>query len=234
VDSLRAVLYGVSSQRPSHTVFLAGQPLPLEARMGGIFLGFLCAVALILALGRLRARHPPGGALAAASWGLILVTGLDGLNAFLFDGNLPHLYAPNTPLRLLTGLGAGLAVGLMAVPVVAGVVWAGPAEEASVEDPLELLAGLALVGLAGGLILAGVGVLLWPVALAMLAGVLVAFCVANLYLIALATRRVRQANSLAGLRSGLLGSLGLSLLELAGLAALRTLLIARFGFSWGV
>ena len=33
---------------------------------------------------------------------------------------------------------------------------------------------------------------------------------------------------------GLLGSLGLSLLEVGGLSALRSWLVAAFGFTWGV
>jgi hypothetical protein len=202
--------------------------------MGGIFLGFLCAMAVVAVLGRLRASRRPSGGLAAACWSLVALTGLDGLNAFLYDGNLPHLHAPITAVRLLTGLGAGLGLGLMAVPVVAGVVWSRPTDEASIEDPIELLAGLALAGLIGGLILAGVGALLWPIALAMLAGVLVAFCVANLYVIVLATGRARGAATLTDMRGGLIGSLGLALLELGGLAALRTALIAAFGFTWGV
>ena len=228
------MLNGVSAQRPSHSVFIGGEQLPLEARMGGIFLGFLCAVALVLVFGRLRASQPPHGALGLACWALVALTGLDGLNAFLFDGNLPHLYTPNTALRLLTGLAAGLGVGLMAVPVVAGAVWAQPTDEASVEDPLELLGGLVLVGLVGALVLVGVGVLLWPIALAMLAGVIVAFGVANLYIIVLATGRAHQALSLADARGGLISSFGLTLLELGALAALRSFLAATYGFSWGV
>jgi hypothetical protein len=202
--------------------------------MGGIFLGFLCATLLVIVLGRLRASHPPSGLLGLACWTLVALTGLDGLNAFLSDGNLPHLYPPSSALRLLTGLGAGLAVGLMAIPVVASVVWSQPAEEASIEDPIELLGGLALAGLVGGLILAGVRPLLWPVALAMLAGVVVAFGVANLYVIVLATRRTGQAVTFADLSSGLIGSLGLSLLEIGGLATLRGWLAAGFAFTWGV
>jgi hypothetical protein len=213
---------------------MGGEQLPLEARMGGIFLGFLCAVALLSLLGRLRASQPPGGALGLACWALIALTGIDGLNAFFFDGSLAHLYTPNTELRLLTGLGAGLGVGLMAVPVVADIVWARPQEEASIEDPLELLGGLALAGLVGALVLAGVGVLLWPVALAMLAGVLVAFGVANLYIVVLATGRIHRAVSFADLRGGLMSSLGLTLLEIGGLSALRSFLVATYGFSWGV
>ena len=202
--------------------------------MGGIFLGFLCAVAVVLIFGRLRASQPPHGALGLACWALIALTGLDGLNAFFADGNLPHLYAPNTAVRLLTGLGAGLGLGLMAIPVVAGVLWARPIDEAAIEDPLELIGGLALAGLVGALVLAGVGVLLWPVALAMLAGVVVAFGVANLYIVVLATGRRHQALTLGDARGGLISSLGLTLLEIGALAALRSLLVSTYGFSWGV
>jgi uncharacterized membrane protein len=223
VELIRALLYGVSAQRPSHSVFLGGEQLPLEARMGGIFLGFLCSVAVVVGLGRLR-----------ASWALVALTGLDGLNAFFFDGGLAHLYAPNAALRLLTGLGAGLGLGLMSVPVVASVVWTQPSDEASIEDPVELLAALAVAGLVGALLLAGVGVLVWPFTLAMLAGVIVAFGVANLYIIVLASRRLRQAATLANLSGGLISSLGLTLLELGALSGLRSFLIAAFGFSWGL
>jgi uncharacterized membrane protein len=228
------LLYGVSAQRPSHSVFVGGEQLPLEARMGGIFLGFLCALLLLWVLGRLRASQPPSGALGLACWALVALTGLDGLNAFLFDGHLPHLYAPTTALRLLTGLGAGLGLGLMALPVVASVVWSKASEDASIEDPVELLAGLALAGLLGALVLAGVGVLLWPLAMAMLVGVVVAFGAANLYGVVQLAGRSRQANSVAELRASLISSLGLVLLELGALAALRSWLISAFGFTWGI
>jgi hypothetical protein len=123
---------------------------------------------------------------------------------------------------------------LMSVPVVASVVWSQPTDEASIEDPVELLAALAMAGLVGALLLAGVGVLVWPFALAMLAGVIVAFGVANLYMLVLATGRLRQAATLANLAGGLIGSLGLTLVELGALSGLRSLLIAAFGFSWGI
>jgi uncharacterized membrane protein len=228
------LLNGVSAQRPSHSVFIGGEQLPLEARMGGIFLGFLCAVALVAVLGRLRASQPPQGTLGLACWALVALTGIDGLNAFFFDGNLPHLYSPGTTLRLLTGLAAGLGLGLMAVPVVASVVWSRPSDEASIEDPVELFGGLALAGLVGGLVLAGVGVLLWPIALAMLVGVVVAFGVANLYVMVLATGHAHRAVTLTDVRGGLVSSFGLTLVELGALAALRSFLMATLGFSWGV
>lgn len=232
MSTLRDLLYGVSAQRPSHSLFLAGQQLPLEARMGGIFLGFACAVLLLAGLGRLRAMQPPVAWLGRLCWALIALTGLDGLNAFLYDGNLPHAYAPMAAVRLLTGLGAGFGLGVLAVPVVAGVVWSRPIDEPAVQDPLELGAGLAVAGLLGAMILAGAGSLLWPAAVAMLLAVLLAFGLGNLYVLAVVTGR--RAACLRALWGLLLSSLGLGLVELAGLSSLRAWLAATFGFTWGV
>lgn len=215
-------------------MFVGGQQLPLEARMGGIFLGFLCALLLLAFLGRLRAAQPPGGWLGAACWALVALTGLDGLNAFLFDGNLPHLYAPNTLLRLGTGLGAGLGLGLLAAPVVAGVLWQRPLDDAALEDPVELLAGVGIAGLLGALIIAGVSALLWPVAVAMLLAVLLAFGLANLYVLVLASGRIRQAAGLSDVSGLAVSSVGIAFLELAGLSVLRTWLATAFGFTWGI
>jgi hypothetical protein len=122
----------------------------------------------------------------------------------------------------------------MSIPVVASVVWSHPDDEASIEDALEFSGALAIVGLMGALLLAGVGVLAWPFTLAMLAGVVVAFGSANLYIIVVATGRLRQAATLANLSSGLISSFGLTLLELGALSALRSFLMAAYGFSWGV
>jgi hypothetical protein len=78
-------------------------------------------------------------------------------------------------------------------------------------------------------VLAGVRLLLWPLALAMLVAVLVAFSVANVYLVARVTGG-RQA----GVRGRLISALGLALVELALLSTLRAWLASAFGFTWGV
>jgi uncharacterized membrane protein len=234
VELLRALLYGVSAQRPSHSLFLNGEQLPLEARMGGIFLGFLCAAAYLALLGRLRASYPPGGLIGIACWVLIALTGLDGLNAFLFDGRLPHLYPPSTAARLLTGLGAGLGLGFLALPVVASVVWRRSVDAPALEDIIELAVALAATALIGVLLLFGLPPLLWPTALSMLLSVLIAFGAANLYLIVQATGRSRRASQPADAVGLAVSSVGLALLELAGLSALRSWLVTSYGFTWGI
>jgi Predicted membrane protein (DUF2085) len=201
--------------------------------MGGIFLGFLSAVCLLSVLGRLRARRLPPGWVSVACVALVVLTGVDGLNAFLFDGGLPHAYAPGTPARLLSGLGAGLGLGLLAVPVVAGVVWRKPLDEPALADAVELLIGLVAVGLLGAVLLIGPAPLLWPAAVLMLVSVLVAFGLANLYLLTLIGRHPNQAAAVSDLAGPLVSALGLALVELAALSTLRTSLATTFNVTWG-
>ena len=201
--------------------------------MGGIFLGFLLAVCVLGLLGRWRARRLPPGWLSLCCWALIALTGLDGLNAFLFDGQLAHLYPPGTPARLLTGLGAGLGLGLLAVPVAAGVIWRKPVDEPSIDDPLELLIALAVTGVLATVLLVGPAPLLWPTAILMLVSVVVAFGLANLYILTLVAARPNQASTLSDLSGPLISAIGLALLELAGLSALRTWLATTYNWSWG-
>ncbi|MGH2521593.1 MAG: DUF2085 domain-containing protein, partial [Anaerolineales bacterium] len=120
---LWAIAFGICPQRPSHSLFFGGQPMPIEARMGGMFGGFLIGAAYFIAIGRGRAWRFPGRVVTTTLAGFIALMGVDGLNAFLFDLHLPHLYAPWLPLRLATGLLAGLAFAGFMVPAFNATVW---------------------------------------------------------------------------------------------------------------
>ncbi len=225
MDLLRAVLYGVSAQRPSHSLFVGGEQLPMEARMGGLFMGFALAVLVAALLGRLRSARGPLPLAALACWGLILATGVDGANAFLFDGRLPHLYDPSTPARLLSGLGAGYGLGFLALPVIAERAQRDTLDEPVLLDVLELAAGLVVALLLGAALLGDVAALLWPAALLMLASVLVGFTLANRYLLALLPGGRRAAGGLP--------PVGFALVELAVFGALRGAMAAA-GITWGI
>lgn len=194
--------------------------------MGGLFLGFLCAVVYLALLGRLRARELPGRLETWLCLGLVATTGLDGLNAFFFDGNLPHLYAPMIGPRLFTGLVAGYGVGLLALPILAQARHANGSGERSIEGPEEIAIGLAGVFLLGTVVLLAPAPLLWPLAALMVLAVLVAFGVGNLYLLGRFT----------GLSSGGKGHLvtaeGLAILEVVGLALLRQWMVVALGVRW--
>lgn len=108
VSSLDAVLVwldsAVCSQNPSHSFWIDGNPLPLCARDFGLFTGFLLGLA-ILQVWRPR-------------WSWLYLLGLlpmliDGTNSFANDAFGTFAYAPNNPLRLATGLVAGISLTLV-------------------------------------------------------------------------------------------------------------------------
>ena len=43
---LWAIAFGICPQRPSHSLFLGGQQMPIEARMAGMFAGFIIGAVL--------------------------------------------------------------------------------------------------------------------------------------------------------------------------------------------
>jgi hypothetical protein len=68
----------------------------------------------------------------------------------------------------------------------------------------------------------------------MLLSVLLAFGAANLYVLVQATGRSHQAVQPTDALGLIVSSVGLALLELAGLSALRSWLVTSYGFTWGI
>jgi uncharacterized membrane protein len=107
------VLQGVCAQRQSHSFQFSGQPLPVDARMTGIYLG--AAVSLLWYLLILRARHT--GRLTRGAWAVVgLCIGLmaiDGLNSLASDLAVATPYASTNVTRVGTGLLSGVAIGAL-------------------------------------------------------------------------------------------------------------------------
>lgn len=226
IGRLAALLMGVCAQRLGHSYTLAGQQLPLEARETGIYGGFLAGVLVLGTVGRQRARCLPKLPLGLMLLGGAASMALDGLNAVLFDLGLPHAYPPDLRWRLLTGLLAGIALAFAVVPTMARPHSDIP--EAVGPRPNWVDAGLALlVGLAFGLLVAsGWQVLLYPVALASAAGVLLLLAMVNR--VWLGRPQMRQMVCRLGIEGAAARNLLASLLviaELVALADLRSILL---------
>jgi uncharacterized membrane protein len=146
LNLLWAIAFGICPQRPSHSLFFAGVQMPIEARMGGIFAGFVLTGLTLSLLGRGRAWQMPSGKWTVLLVGLIVLMGADGANAFLYDLGLPHLYTPALPVRLATGLLAGLATAAFVVPAFNATVWQTGRNFAPLASPAHLLAVLAPSG----------------------------------------------------------------------------------------
>jgi len=91
---------GVCSQIPSHSFWIAGQPLPLCARDLGLFGAFL-----------LTLPFAPRSRRLVWLWGLAPLI-VDGANSFAFETFHLSLYQPSNVARLATGALAGACLAL--------------------------------------------------------------------------------------------------------------------------
>ncbi len=180
LDRLRALDGGICSQLPGHSFYPAGQQLPLCARNTGVYLGVALGFLTLLGVGRARASRLPRPAVALALLGLVGLMAVDGFNSLFLDLGLPHLYQPQNLLRLVTGLGAGVAMVAFITPVTNGLLW----RHEDVRSSFRSFAQLAVV--APLLLLAFLAVgsqtawLLYPIAIVSSLGLLLALTLVNL------------------------------------------------------
>ncbi len=224
---------GLCAQRPDHSIFIGGVQLPLEARMGGIFAGYLMGMVYLFILGRAQAGLLPSGDVLWTLLGFVAIMGLDGLNAVAHDLG-GGLYQPSLGLRLATGLLAGYALVALSWPVVDFVLWKDWQRIRSLESRKELLGGLVLLGVFYLLTTSGLPILLYPVSMFMVAGVLASFTYANTYVLALVTGRRRRYRTWEECTGLLLAGLFLTVVELAALGLLRTYMEAELDVRWVV
>ncbi len=169
-DKLWGIAFAICPQRPSHSLFFGGVQMPIEAREGGIFAGFALGVAYLFAIGRGKSGELPSTKLLAPLVGFIALMGLDGLNAVAYDFYLSTPYTPNLPMRLGTGLLAGLGVAGILWPVFNQTMWCLVPPAPSFSKLSEVGTAvflLILFWLAG---LSGWSFLLYPISIIAIAG----------------------------------------------------------------
>lgn len=119
---------GVCHRLTERSFMINGRQFPLCARCTGMYLGVAVAFVVVFLAGRIRWTDLPSPPILIVLVGFIGVMGVDGVNSYThFFANFPHLYEPRNWLRLVTGVGTGLAMGLFAFPILAQTLWAnGP------------------------------------------------------------------------------------------------------------
>ena len=98
-DKLWGIAYGICPQRPGHSLFFGDVQMPIEAREGGMYAGFLLGFIYLVILGRGKARELPSPGILALLVGFIALMGLDGVNAVAYDLYLPAPYVHNLFMR---------------------------------------------------------------------------------------------------------------------------------------
>jgi len=114
----------------------------------GTFLGVVIALFTMWAIGqRRRSRLPPWrvGLVLAGLTGLWAVDGLNSVAALVGGSYL--LYRPRNSLRLITGMGNGLTIGVVLYSICNYAVWRQPDERRVLDRTWQLLA-LLLAGAA--------------------------------------------------------------------------------------
>jgi uncharacterized membrane protein len=223
-------LHGICAQRPSHSLFLGGAALPLDARMTGIYIGAATTGLWLLAAGRARnTRVPPRRviALLAVFVGLLAA---DGFNALAVDLGQPHLYEPANGLRLLTGVLGGTALGVALVHLLAVTVWArGNRAAPVVSGVMTLLIPLGVALVLRALARSGLSSLYAPFAIGILLAAVSVFAWLATIALALVTNRGWSYGSFHELAGTLGVGLAAALALIGGLAGLRLVMEVWFG-----
>jgi uncharacterized membrane protein len=157
----------------SRSFVINGRQLPLCARCTGIYLGVALSFGLLLLAGRGRRTDLPPLPILLTLIGFIGLMGIDGLNSYShFSPNFPHVYQPRNWLRLVTGMGAGLAMGLLIFPALVQTLWRQVDGRPVITTMRELLGVLILGGTAVLLVLSNQPTVLYVLALVSIVGVL--------------------------------------------------------------
>lgn len=221
---LNLVGFAICHQLPARSFFLGGRQMPLCARDTGTYLGAMATLGYILAGKRRRRNGLPVVPVLAFMVVSVVFFAVDGLNSYADTLPLvPQVYTPSNYLRLLSGMGCGIAIVGIVVPLFNYSVWR------DLEDGpiLDVRGFLGILGVAALLYLAvafGPGWLYYPLALLNIIGVLLVLAVVNGLLAYLLLGRERTAytwlDTLPIVATGLL----MAAIELGGLGYLRFIL----------
>ena len=186
--------YSVCHRITDRSFSIAGRQLPLCARCTGMYLGVSLTFALLALAGRRRWAYLPPLRVVLVLLGFIALLAFDGINSYShFFPNLPHLYEPRNWLRLATGLGAGLAMGIILFPALSQTLWRDQQPRPAVGNLRELLGLVLIASTAMFLVLTEQSTILYVLGLVSAAGVLVVLTAINCTALLILSRRDARA-----------------------------------------
>ncbi|MDO9557615.1 MAG: DUF2085 domain-containing protein [Coriobacteriia bacterium] len=211
--------YGLCHQLPERSLFAGGFQLPVCARDTGIYLGFVVSLALIALL----SRHKRPTELPSLP---VLILGGIFVSAMAVDGITFYVGMRTTTndLRILTGLLAGYALPLVAVPIVNSQMWRITTAQRPLNRVGDVLVWLASLPLAFVMLRTGLKYLGIVYPLLVVVAVLVTFVSVNLVFVCFVPRFDRAADRLRDAWPQLFMALGLTIIQLAAAGALRLFL----------
>jgi hypothetical protein len=148
--------------------------------------------------------------------------GIDGVNSFMtLIPGAPSLYEPQNWLRLLTGTGMGLVISIAIYPAFNQTVWMDWDKRPVIEG-WRTMGGLVTLAILMDLLVIGENLLLlYPLALASAAGVVVLLVMIYTMVLVMAFRMENRFQSLRQLALPLAGGLMAAILQIALIDLLR-------------
>lgn len=229
-----AIGYAVCHRIDLRSFHLGDRQLPLCVRCSGMFLGAMLGLAY-QALTQKRAGGFPPRQIWVVYGFFVLAFALDGLNSYLhlFPG-FTGLYEPQNWLRLLTGSGMGLVIAGTLYPAFNQTVWKDWRNIPAVSGLPSLAVMVLLALLIDGMALSGNPLILYPLALASAAGVLILLTLVYTMVCVMLLRLENRSLHLRQLLTPLVGGFGLALLQIALIDALRYFFTGTWdGFHFG-
>ena len=225
-----AVGYAVCHRIDGRSFHLGDRQFPLCARCTGMYLGALLGVVGMVLLGRGRAGGMPSRWVMVTLFGFMALLGIDGLNSYShFFPGLPHLYEPRNWLRLVTGMGNGLALAGLTLPVLNQTLWKSWEPRPVLGRFRELLLLVVAAAVVVALVLSDNVVVLYPLALLSAVGVLVLVSSLNTTILLMALRRENRAEGWPGAMLPLLAGFTLAIIEIGMVDAVRFAIFRTWG-----
>lgn len=217
---LQMVVHGVCAQ--AHYLTIGPYRMPLCARNTGIYAGFLATVLYLLILGRARAAKLPPLSIALVLLVAVGAMALDGFNSLALDLGGYNLYTPRNSLRVITGLGMGMAIAtFMLLMLNLSLRYDARHEQRIIRNWVELIGGFVVAAGLYVLIFFAPASLYYPLAIFSVVGIIGVLFITNLFVIAMISGwegRVRTLRQIA--KPATLGIV-LTAAELAFLTGLR-------------
>jgi uncharacterized membrane protein len=207
--------------------FTDSRALPLCARCSGTFLGVL--VGLFGPGLLLRRKHMAGFPPLPIIIVMLLMSAwwaFDGANSYTFlveNINLPHLYTPNNFLRLTTGMVHGITMGGLLGPVANSILWDDAKPEPVVANFWQYLALIGVGLVINTMVLSGLDIFLYPLAVLSAAGVVTILTLINTAVSTSLMRRENTAHTFRDAIPQLLTGLLLTTLLIGGIDLMRFL-----------
>ena len=224
-DKTMAALHGLCAQRPSHSLTLGGQQLPFDARMTGIYGGFLVTTGYLLARGRYRTVRLPPLSTMFLLGGFVATLAVDGFNSLLLDLGRWHPYTPDNWFRLVTGLLTGISLATVICFLVGSTLWRhGDPNRRCLGGPTELLPLIVAQVPFALLVTSGGGWLFAPAALVLLLSATLVVGAMMLVVLVVIRRQEMTFDGIAPLRRPASAALVLAVLVMAAIAAGRFIL----------